>query len=143
MSVPQSLEPPTSNPRVSGGVARVTMAEVVLRRSKVRAAIGQRVATRVAQHVRPDMPELGALACLGDEVIDGLARELRALSGERLSGSCCRHPNQPHYYRHPKYHFDKFLFFRHSLGSSSSGVICQTGCLQHEHERNAPPWLNM
>jgi hypothetical protein len=46
----------------------------VLQEAEVMPLVAQRIARAVAQHVRPDAAEVGALASLTDEVVDGLAR---------------------------------------------------------------------
>ena len=64
------------NPRVMSGVLWISVTEVVLHRAQIRTLIGRVVAARMAQHVRPDMPELCSLASDPHDIIDGLAGEL-------------------------------------------------------------------
>ena len=49
---PQSLEAPAGNARVVHGVARITMAEVILHGAQIGALVGEIVAARVPQRVR-------------------------------------------------------------------------------------------
>ena len=58
------------------------MAEVVLDEPEVVPLVGEVVAAGMAQHVRPDAAETGALAGLTDEVVDGLARHRLAALGD-------------------------------------------------------------
>jgi len=63
------------NPGVVGCVLGIAVAEVVLHSPQIGALVGQVVAAGVAEHVRPDAPELRSLASDPHDIIDGLAGE--------------------------------------------------------------------
>lgn len=69
------------------GVARVAVAEVILDQPQVVAAVGQREAAGVTQHVRPDPAEPGALADAAKQVVHGLA-------GQRMAAFRDEQPRQ-------------------------------------------------
>ncbi len=73
---PQALNPMPGDPSVMGGVLGITVPEVVLHGAQIGALVGQVVAARMAQHVRPDATELCSLASDPHDIIDGLAGEL-------------------------------------------------------------------
>jgi hypothetical protein len=54
------------------------MAEVILHCAQIGALVGQVVAAAMSQGVRMDVLEAGALGRLSDDVVDRLARQLRA-----------------------------------------------------------------
>jgi len=86
--LPQPLEPMPGNTSVMSGVLGISVTEVVLHGAQVGALVGQVVAAGVAQHVRPDAPELCGLAGNAHDIIDGLAGELcLPLGHEQLSDS--------------------------------------------------------
>ena len=61
------------NTGVMSGVLGISVTEVVLHRPQISALIGQVLAAGVAQHVRPDAPELCGLTSDPHDVIDSLA----------------------------------------------------------------------
>ena len=76
-ALPKTLEPVPCNPRVMCGVLGITMAEVVLHGAEIGAPVGEIVAARVTEHVRPDPAELCGLAGYPNNVVDGLTGQLR------------------------------------------------------------------
>ena len=60
--LPQTFEPMPGNTGVVCRVLGISVTEVVLHRAQVGALVGQVVAAGVAEHVRPDPPELCGLA---------------------------------------------------------------------------------
>ena len=74
--LPQAFEPMPGNPGVIGRVLGIAVTQVVLHCAQVGALIGQVVAAGMAEHVRPDAPELCGLASDPHDIIDGLAGEL-------------------------------------------------------------------
>jgi hypothetical protein len=70
---PQPFEPMPGNAGVMRRVLGISVAEVILHRSQISALIGQVVAAGMAQHVRPDAPELCGLASDPHDIMDGLA----------------------------------------------------------------------
>ena len=54
---PSTLEPMPANTGVVGGVLGITMPEVVVHGAQIGALVGKAIATRVAQHVRPEVTE--------------------------------------------------------------------------------------
>src|SRR4029077_11049980 len=74
--LPQALEPMPRNPGVIGRVLGIAVTQVVLHCAQVGALVGEVVAAGMAEHVRPDAPELCGLASDPHDIIDGLAGEL-------------------------------------------------------------------
>ena len=74
--LPQPFEPMPGNAAVMGCVLGIAVAQIVLHGPQVRALVGQIVAAGVAEHVRPDPPELRGLASDPHDIIHGLAGEL-------------------------------------------------------------------
>ena len=70
---PQAFEPVPGNAGVMGRVLWIAVAEIVLHSAQIRALVGQVVAAGMAQHVRPDAPELCGLASDPHDIMDGLA----------------------------------------------------------------------
>ena len=59
------------------------MAEVILDEAEVVTAVGEREATGMAQHMRPDGRQAGTCGSFGDQIVDGLPSEpLPALGQE-------------------------------------------------------------
>jgi hypothetical protein len=69
-----------------GGVLGIAVAKVILHRAQIRTLVGQVVAAGMAQHVRPDVPELYSLASDPHDIIDGLAGELCLPLGHKQPG---------------------------------------------------------
>jgi hypothetical protein len=65
------------NARVVRRVLWIAMPEVIVHGAQICALVGQVVAATVAQHVRPDPAKLRRLAGDPDDVVHGLAGELR------------------------------------------------------------------
>jgi cell division ATPase FtsA len=84
--LPQAFEPIPGNTGVMSGVLGISVTEVILHRPQIGALIGQIVAAEVAEHVRPDAPELRGLVSDPHEKIDGLAGELCQLLGHKQPG---------------------------------------------------------
>ena len=84
--LPQAFEPMPGNPGVMGGVLGIAVTQVVLHCAQVGALIGQVVAAGMAEHVRPDAPELCGLASDPHDIIDGLAGELCLPLGHEQPG---------------------------------------------------------
>ena len=68
------------------GMARIAVAEVVLHGAQVRAPVGQVEAAGVPERVGVHVLEPGARRGLPDQVIDGLARQLRPALGNEQPG---------------------------------------------------------
>src|SRR5262245_1055664 len=64
----------------------ISMPEVILHRAQIGALVSEAVAATVAQHVRPDPAKLRGLAGHPDDVVHGLARELRLPLGDEQPG---------------------------------------------------------
>jgi hypothetical protein len=87
----QPFEPMPGNAGVMGRVLWIAVAEIVLHSAQIRALVGQVVAAGMAQHVRPDAPELCSLASDPRDIIDGLAGELCLPNSQsRLSSRVAR-----------------------------------------------------
>src|SRR3954470_659988 len=86
MSTPEPFELPAYGSGVVDGVPGIAMAEVVLDESQVVSLVGQREAARVAQRVRMDAGQAGALGCRADQVVHRLARERLATLGREQPG---------------------------------------------------------
>ena len=72
---PQSLEAPAGNARVVHGMARITMAEVILHGPQIGAFVGEVVAARVAQRVRVNIEQANAFSGDPDQILHRGARE--------------------------------------------------------------------
>ena len=94
-SFPQPVEAHGGRSGVVGGVAWVAVAEVVLDQAQVVAAVGQREAAGVAQHVGPDAAEAGALADAPEQVVHRLARHGLAPLGDEEPGQIVVAHGQP------------------------------------------------
>src|SRR5689334_19229772 len=68
-SVPDALKAPCGNAGVSTRVLGIPMAKPVLDEAEVLTLIGERIAARVAEHVRVNVTEACAIAGLGDEIV--------------------------------------------------------------------------
>ena len=66
---PQSLEAPAGNARVVHGVARITMAEVILHGPQIGALVGEIVAARVAQRVRVNVEQANPFCGDADQIL--------------------------------------------------------------------------
>jgi hypothetical protein len=70
----QALEPMPGNRGVMSGVLGISVTQVVLHGAQVGALIGQVVAARMAQHVRPDATELRGLVSNPHGIVKSCAR---------------------------------------------------------------------
>ena len=75
-----------SDARIVRRVLWIAVPEVILHGAQIRALVGQVVAATVAQHVRPDPAKLRRLARHPDDVVHGLAGELRLTLGDEEPG---------------------------------------------------------
>jgi len=72
--------------RVVRRVLWIPMPEVILHGAQIGAPVGQVVTATVAQHVRPDPSKLRPLTGKPNDVVHGLAGELRLLLGDEQPG---------------------------------------------------------
>jgi hypothetical protein len=84
--LPQTFEPMPRNPGVMAGVLGIAVAEVILHRTQIGTLVGEVITAGVAQHMRPDAPELCSLASNPHNIIDGLAGELCLSLGHEQPG---------------------------------------------------------
>jgi hypothetical protein len=74
------------NTGVMNGVLGISVTKVILHRPQISALVGQVVAAGVAEHVRPDAPELCGLSSDPHDKIDGLPGELCLPLGHEQPG---------------------------------------------------------
>ena len=76
----------TGNAGVMGRALGISVAEIVLHGAEIGPLVGEVIAAAVAEHARPDAPELRGLASDPHDIVDGLAGELCLPLGHKQPG---------------------------------------------------------
>ena len=74
-SISTVLKAAAGNARVVDGMARITMAEIVLHGAQIGAPVGEIVAARVAQRVRVNVQQANAFSGDADQILHRGARQ--------------------------------------------------------------------
>jgi hypothetical protein len=83
---PQALEPSASCSRIAGRVARISVSHEVLEQPEIPSPIAQGIASTVAKHVRPHVPEARPFSRLANEIVDSLTGHGLATFGNEEPG---------------------------------------------------------
>ena len=89
-STPEVFKPATGDARVVDGVLRIPVTKIILDEPQIVAAIGEKEAARMAQHMRPDGRQAGMRRGTGNEVVHRLPGQRLTALGQEQPGELVR-----------------------------------------------------